>query len=59
MVESDLLESWVEMAVIVTGPELLGAVKSPVWEIVPADTFQESDALNVPVPCTLAEHWSV
>ena len=59
MLESDLVESCVEVAVIVTGPEVLGAVKSPVWEIMPADAFQETDVLIVPAPCTLAEHWSV
>ena len=52
-------ESCFDVAVMMTGPVVAGAVKRPVVEIVPADADQLTAALKLPVPCTRAEHWSV
>ena len=59
VLEPDLVESCVEVAVILTGPGAPGAMKSPVLEMLPADACQETEVLNAPVPCTFAAHWSV
>lgn len=55
----DLDVSATDVAVIVTCPEVLGAVNSPEVEMLPAEAVQVTDVLKLPVPCTLAEHWSV
>jgi hypothetical protein len=55
----DLLVSWVEVAVIVTGSEVTppgGAVNKPELEIVPALADQVTLELKLPVPITVAEH---
>src|SRR5437879_5123386 len=57
--EPDFVESCVDVAVMVTDPAALGAVKSPVVEIVPAEALHAIDVRKPPVPWTLAEHWSV
>src|ERR1019366_8411642 len=57
--EPDLVPSAAEVAVTVTGPAAFGAVKRPEAETVPADAFQVTAVLKLPVPCTLAEHWLV
>ena len=58
-VEPDLVESCIEVAVIVTGPAAPGAVNNPVLETVPAEAVHAIAVLKPPFPCTLAEHWSV
>ena len=59
VIEPDFVESAAEVAVIVTVPVVLGAVKSPPLEIAPAVTFQVTSGLKPPVPCTMSLHWSV
>jgi hypothetical protein len=43
--EPDLVTSCTEVAVIVTGPAVVGAVKRPVDEIVPPDVAQVTEVL--------------
>jgi len=58
VVEPDLLGSATEVAVTVTAPTVLGAVKSPEEETLPAAAFQVTAVLKFPVPWTMLQHWT-
>jgi hypothetical protein len=54
--DPDLVESCVEVAVIVAVPAAVG-VKTPDELIVPPVAAQVTAELNAPLPCTVAVHW--
>jgi hypothetical protein len=54
--EADLVESWVEVAVIVAIPAVVG-VKRPEEVMDPPVADQAKAELSAPTPCTVAEHW--
>jgi len=60
--DPDFVVSWVEVAVIVSDPEvgtLAGAVYAPELDILPETADHVTAELYVPVPDTTAEHWLV
>ena len=63
IVQADLVESWVETALICTTEEadwiVAGAVKMPVGEMLPAFALQVTPELKAPVPSTVAEQADV
>ncbi len=54
-----LVESPAAVAVTVTLPAEAGTVRSPEMLIEPADAVQFTAELKLPVPVTVAVHWSV
>jgi len=60
--DPDFVVSWVEVALIVSEPELgtvAGAVYTPELDIVPETAAHVTAELYAPVPDTTAEHWLV
>ena len=59
MADPDFVESITDVAVMVTTVAEGGAANKPEEEIAPVEARQVTEESKLPVPCTVAAHWSV